>query len=428
MLYEEIFVDRNYLRHGVTLREGDCVFDVGANIGLFTLFVYTECQQARVFAFEPLPQAFAKLQANVKHYALPVELYQCGLAAQTGSTQFTFYPKASAMSGRYADLGEDEQLAREALKNHPALLAQHADELMEGRFDSEQVECSLRTVSEVLKDQQLERIDLLKIDVEKSELDVLHGINHEDWKKIKQVVVEVHDKDGRLQIIRDLFEGHGFQVAIEQDELLRGTELFNLYAVHPSRDQQPPVATGLAKAMARLSPGVGLNAELRHHLQRRLPDYMLPSAFVFLPQLPLLPSGKVNRNALPLTGLVSDEPEEDMTAPRTAVEEVVAGIWADLLGREQVGVHANFFQSGGHSLMATQLTSRVREKFHTEVPLRMLFDSPTIAGFTLALIESEPTPGRVEKIAKLVQQVESMSDEEVSESLRNRNKRILSKV
>ncbi|HEX7957441.1 MAG TPA: condensation domain-containing protein, partial [Pyrinomonadaceae bacterium] len=124
------------------------------------------------------------------------------------------------------------------------------------------------------------------------------------------------------------------------------------------------------------TPTVG---ELRGHLQAQLPDYMLPSAFVFLPELPLTSNGKVDKRALPAPDSARPELAHQFVAPRTPVEEMLCGIWAEVLGVERVGIHDNFFELGGHSLLATQMVSRVRHAFHLELPLRALFDAPTVA-------------------------------------------------
>jgi acyl carrier protein len=106
---------------------------------------------------------------------------------------------------------------------------------------------------------------------------------------------------------------------------------------------------------------------------------MVPSAYVVLESLPLTPNGKLDRRALPVPDTASFDIQEDYVAPRTPVEEELARIWAKVLGKQQVGVHDNFFELGGHSLLATQLTSRIRDTFQVELPVRNLFEAPTVA-------------------------------------------------
>ncbi|HYF38928.1 MAG TPA: condensation domain-containing protein, partial [Gemmatimonadales bacterium] len=126
-------------------------------------------------------------------------------------------------------------------------------------------------------------------------------------------------------------------------------------------------------------------SELRSYLKGKLPDYMVPSAFVTLDALPLTPNGKVDRRALPAPEQARPELEGAFVRPRTAVEEVLAGIWSKVLGVEQVGVHDNFFDLGGHSLRATQVMSRICDAFRVELPLRTFFETPTVAGLAEAV-------------------------------------------
>ncbi|MCA1600873.1 MAG: amino acid adenylation domain-containing protein, partial [Acidobacteria bacterium] len=130
--------------------------------------------------------------------------------------------------------------------------------------------------------------------------------------------------------------------------------------------------------------GATTTPELRSHLRKSLPEYMVPQAFVLLSELPLSPNGKVDRRALPRPDEGRPELAVGFVAPRGVVEEVVAGVWAAVLGLERVGVHDNFFELGGHSLLATQVMSRLQEAFQFELALRTLFESPTVA----ALAES----------------------------------------
>ncbi|HVG43654.1 MAG TPA: amino acid adenylation domain-containing protein, partial [Longimicrobium sp.] len=117
---------------------------------------------------------------------------------------------------------------------------------------------------------------------------------------------------------------------------------------------------------------------LREHLRRTLPEYMVPSAFVFLDALPLTPNGKLDRKALPAPELAS--PEEAYVAPRTPAEEVLAGIWAEVLRLERVGAEDSFFDLGGHSLLATRVAARVLQAFGVELPLRAVFERPVLSG------------------------------------------------
>lgn len=119
--------------------------------------------------------------------------------------------------------------------------------------------------------------------------------------------------------------------------------------------------------------------QLRTYLQEKLPEYMVPGAFVMLSALPLTPNGKIDRKALPAPGLSRSALESAYVAPRTPIEEQLSKIWAEVLGVESVGVHDNFFNMGGHSLLVTQLVFRVRETFQVELPLRHLFEMPTLA-------------------------------------------------
>ena len=118
---------------------------------------------------------------------------------------------------------------------------------------------------------------------------------------------------------------------------------------------------------------------LRQFLKEKLPSYMIPSVFVLLESLPLTPNGKVDRRALKVPNNVNFSNQEDYVAPRTGVEELLIEIWVSVLGKQPIGVHDNFFELGGHSLLATQLTSRIRDACKMELPVRQLFESPTVA-------------------------------------------------
>ena len=140
-----------------------------------------------------------------------------------------------------------------------------------------------------------------------------------------------------------------------------------------------------AKAARKLIP------QLQTYLTQKLPEYMVPSAFVVLESLPLTPNGKVDRRALPAPEPVKLELAGNYVAPQTPVEEVLVKIFAEVLGVKRVGIHDNFFELGGHSLLATQLVSRVRDAFGVELPLRSVFEAPTIAELSKAIASFQQT-------------------------------------
>ncbi len=146
---------------------------------------------------------------------------------------------------------------------------------------------------------------------------------------------------------------------------------------------------------------------LRAALREELPDYMIPSFFTALPSLPLTPNGKVDRKALPAPGGGRNEPGREHVAPRGDVEERLAAIWEQVLRVERVGADDNFFELGGHSLMATQVLSRVQESFGVELPLRAMFNRPTVAGLAEAIVQKGLERADEDLLAKLLAELES---------------------
>ncbi len=135
--------------------------------------------------------------------------------------------------------------------------------------------------------------------------------------------------------------------------------------------------------------------DLRVFVQDRLPDYMVPAIYVPMDALPLLPSGKVNRRALPVPEMPRAETSGECVAPRTPIESALVEVWSALLGTSEIGVTHNFFDLGGHSLLATQVISRIRETFRVDIPLRVMFESPTIERLAQH-VETAQTEGRVQ--------------------------------
>jgi acyl carrier protein len=163
---------------------------------------------------------------------------------------------------------------------------------------------------------------------------------------------------------------------------------------------------------------------LREHLRRELPEYMVPAAFVPLERLPLTPTGKLDRRALPAPEAAATD---RYVAPRTPAEEALAAIWADVLRLERVGVEESFFELGGHSLLATRVVSQVRAVFDIELPLRALFEGPTVAELARVVEErgevalagpvAEPAPGPEASADHLLDMIDELSEEELDRLL-----------
>ncbi len=160
-----------------------------------------------------------------------------------------------------------------------------------------------------------------------------------------------------------------------------------------------------------------LISQLRDLVRERLPYYFMPSAFVVLDKLPLTLNGKVDRRALPAPNSGNSRDEKTFTPPRTSEEEKIAEIWSDVLDVKPIGVDDNFFDLGGHSLSATRVVTRIREAFDITLPLRLLFDSPTIAAVA-EHVKNTREQCEVGRIAAMVEQLSHLSDEETKALLR----------
>ncbi len=198
-------------------------------------------------------------------------------------------------------------------------------------------------------------------------------------------LVHLGRKDSQVKI-------SGYRIEVDEIEmaLLELAEIKETVVV--AREDVPgdptaPLRTG-QRLVAYLVPNrqpAPTVSELRRLLAERLPDYMIPSAFVTLDALPLAPNGKVDRQRLPAPGRARPELEAAYVAPRTHLEEVLARIWREVLNLDQIGIHDNFLELGGSSLQATQVISRVLKAFRVELSLRSLFRAPTVAEMALSV-------------------------------------------
>ncbi|WIM94381.1 amino acid adenylation domain-containing protein [Actinoplanes oblitus] len=417
-LYDEIFVGREYLRHGITMRDGDRIVDVGANIGLFTLFAALRAPGARIYAFEPIPPVAESLRRNVALHGLPATVFGQGLGAAQKEETFTFYRHNTVISSSRTTAAEAHELTRAYLTGDGEPAGDDGDrlvdEVVDARLDSERFTCPITTLSAFLAGEGLDRVDLLKIDVENAEHDVLLGVDAADWPKIQQVVVEVHDVGGRLAAITALLRGHGFEVVSEQaNQSLRKTSLYNLYArrpgAAPAADDTPPAPA------VRWPNAAALRDDLQATLRGRLPEYMRPATYVLLDELPLTRNGKLDHRALPDPAL--HRPADVLrVAPATPAERTVAAAWAELLHTDAAAfdVADDFFALGGNSLLVTRLINLLKREAGVELPVQAVFATPRLGELAAELERRSPDGGAdAGAILAGLDLIESLTDEEL---------------
>jgi len=201
----------------------------------------------------------------------------------------------------------------------------------------------------------------------------------------------------------------GFRIELGEIETLLGKhpaiEHVTVVAREDERGEKQLVAYFVAAAGMKPT-----KAELRDFLSQEIPEYMIPSSFMQLEEFPLTLNGKIDRKALPSP--LTDVEEEQFVAPRSELEQQLASIWGEVLGYKRVGIRDRFFEHGGHSLLATQLISRIRKAFQIELPLRALFEAPTVEQLA-ELVQQALAPQSVQtELADLLEQIENLSDEE----------------
>jgi amino acid adenylation domain-containing protein len=197
----------------------------------------------------------------------------------------------------------------------------------------------------------------------------------------------------------------GYRVEPGEIEAALGRHPAVRQAVVVVREESPGNAQ-LVAYVAAAGHAAGAGA-LRAALREELPEYMVPSLFVLLPELPLTPNGKVDRRALPPAGAVAGAAGGERVAPRTPVERQVAAVWSEVLGMDGLGVHDNFFDRGGHSLMATQVMARLQAIYGVELSLREIFEAPTVAGLSEAIMRRELEQADGAVLAELLAEIEA---------------------
>ncbi|MER5214834.1 FkbM family methyltransferase [Streptomyces sp. NPDC002838] len=380
-LYREIFTENAYFRHGITLPAGAVVVDVGANIGMFTLRAARHSPGARVIAVEPVAELAEAVALNAELHQVDATVLHHALGSAEGETEFTFYPNNSVMSGRFADTCEDVAVLKGyLLTGHNAEKGTQLDRLVADRMRAEHRRVRVTTLARVADELGLQRIDLLKIDVEKAEAEVLEGIGDALWPRIERIVMEVHDVDGRLDAVLKELRSRGFDVAHDQDPRLLLTPCHNVYARRPEA-----AAESVSDAAPAFDGGPALREleqELRDLLARHLPSAVPPDRFAVVADVSVTGGGP----AVPV-----QVPDLSADGPRTAV---LTRIWSALFGAEAVRPDADFFDLGGDSLTAVRMLADIEAELGEGALTPDTVFTDSTFGALAAAIEAGPLPGR----------------------------------
>lgn len=236
-IYNEIFEEKVYLKNDVIIKDDSCIFDIGANIGLFSLYNLMNYEHSSIYAFEPSPQLCEKIRYNIRDYSERIHIHQCGLSSKEGNATFSFYPGYSIISGFKTDDKEDLRTIKSGLMGNEQpkdefeenCINEMLEEKLKGKVE---YDCPLQTISSIIEQEQIKVIDLLKIDAEKSELEILAGIKDKDWDIIMQLIMEVHDIDNKEKNnILTLLQSKGFEVIIDEEDELQGSGIINIFAI-----------------------------------------------------------------------------------------------------------------------------------------------------------------------------------------------------
>ncbi|WP_431911914.1 FkbM family methyltransferase [Micromonospora carbonacea] len=366
-IFREVFRDNEYLRNGITLPDRPTVVDVGANIGGASVLFGLAAPGARIIAVEPVPQLCRAVELNARLHDIDVAVIPSAVGDARGRTVITYYPKNTAMSGLLADQADREVLKAYLSGHEDAASAAGLDAMVAELLVGEPVECSVQTLGQALQGHSVDRIDLLKIDVEKAEWQVLRGIDDALWQRIDQVVMEVHDIDGRVAACVRLLKDSGFNVLVDRNQDLLNTDMYGLYA------RRGPVAPDVGAPPWRRS--LSTRRALTSAIREAVPELadLAVERFQFVPALPRDAHGDID--VAVLAAMIPSEGAAD-TGPTSEVEEKLAAIWRRLLRVEAVATSDDFFDLGGTSLKSVRMMLEVDEVFGENVlPPDQLFVS-----------------------------------------------------
>lgn len=361
-LYKEIFELQAYNKYNLQLKDGDVVFDVGTNIGLFSLYISSFKKKIKIYTFEPNPDIYELMKMNLDRYKIDYVPHNLGLSDVEEIKEFTFYSNFSILSGYYANENNEKELIKKYVDNHEEndtyskeIINDNIANILEKRFEDKKViKTQLLTLSSIIKDNELKNIDLLKINVEKSELNVLKGLEKHDWNKIKKLIIEIDTEDNYHEVIK-LLKENSFEVRIEKDPLLKNTNLYYVFGFS-RKDGIAPEENTIIKQ--RSWENIIDDQELQKYLSNFLPHYMVPSKHLFINSLPINSNGKIDANKLKV---IYNSRQSVFVPPKTPTEILISSILQEILNVERISIIESFFVYGMDSMKAILLKMKLNE-------------------------------------------------------------------
>jgi amino acid adenylation domain-containing protein/FkbM family methyltransferase len=379
-LYRQIFDNSEYGRFGIGVRANGVVVDVGANIGLFTLWAAHRAPGLKVFAVEPNPDVLPYLSANLQLYEIDAEIIPLAVSETVGSAQLTSFRGLTYLSG----LGNRNETASSLLKsyyraervgarrdlspNDIGALLQHAEERLVPTIHTVET-VDLATL---LDRHGVGQIDLLKLNIEGSEFAAIRRLRPEQWHRVGQICLEVENASRTVPQIKELLTSMGFVVHEQADwNLGPEADVAYVYGLRPGANSVRP-----KEWHCRIEPMLNVK-DLRAFLADRLSPAAMPSRVVFVQELPRLPNGKVSRQDLAqLSRTPGGRQESRFEADlRNRMREV----WRGTLMVDEVNDDDNFLLLGGHSLMALRVSLQLREALGINAAPMTFLSAPTFA-------------------------------------------------
>ena len=381
--YRENFVQKQYLQNGIQVSNGDCIVDIGANIGLFSIYLSQFYTDLKIYAFEPIKEIHDILATNLYIYNPLAKSFNLALGDKEEVREFIFYKNNSLIStqAQYQTF-QEENYTKHALSqrdfNSNFVSNRSTNELLDYYTDHERQVCQVKHISKIISEHSINKIDLLKIDTEFCELDILKGISDSHWDKISQIVLEAFDINNRINQIDQLLTEKGYWVYKERHTDDSSIKLFIIYATK-IKNENPNNYKEEDTLSYRWTSLQEADKAIMAYLRKKLPKYMLPNLIRFVDQRSEN-DNKADFTSCTKIGSTTDDSYKDResNSMHSSIYEKIVSIWQKVLDRKNISFDKNFFDMGGDSFLMIKLLDELKQNISENITLANLFDHPTI--------------------------------------------------